>query len=356
MIPGILCVFLLFSDIFNVKDQAINMETRATETTAIQMTSPLSTFREHGLNVIDGKVYPLPHALALFNNLPTNVFPATMTTATTDRYLYELNGLILPFQYDCEQWGSHPYFQAVPSRFVECARQTFLQQAGIPIIAQYWVIDEEIFEFNSILKALLEFQEHHITRKFVIFELGARWGTWGARAMMAARVLGFPVFSAYWEPLDLHCEGLQHVHNLNGFSRDTYFLQCDIAEESSVSGKMREHKCIDVFDVDIQGAESGLLPLLKDEIERSVHYLIIGTHSAQIHESMVSLFGHWKVLTNTAMNRETACINEELRRRRNYTAVFEKHCYTDSSIGPIANWDGELILENPVFSSRCFPQ
>ena len=171
--------------------------------------------------------------------------------------------------------------------------------------------------------------------------------------MAAARVLDFPVFSAYWEPLDLHCQGLQQVHDLNGFPRDTYFLQCDIAELSSVSGKMREQKCIDVFDVDIQGAESDLLPLLKEDIEKRVHYLIIGTHSAQIHESMVGLFGHWKVLTNTAMNGKLACVTEELRDRRNYTAILEKHCHTDSSLGPIANWDGELILENPAFPSRC---
>jgi hypothetical protein len=64
--------------------------------------------------------------------------------------------------------------------------------------------------------------------------------------------------------------------------------------------------------------------------------------------------------SDTPLNPDLACVERFLRGnykehsvdRFNWDEVIARGCYTNSSKGKIANWDGELIIDNPKFVDR----
>ncbi len=282
----------------------------------------------------------LPRSLEFFNELPANKIRQFVDTA----YLHDMNNLLVPYEYDCLAWGDHPYFKAVPSRYLECARQKMLASLGYQQISTpFWVVDEEVFECSTILEAVLESSKNN--RAFVIFEIGARWGTWGAKSLAASKILNLPAMAVYYEPETLHCEAIHKVHQLNDFTN--YHLRCEKAEARIMEMDILQFHPIDVMDFDIQGDEASLLPAIAHLIDKHVRTLIIGTHSPEIHMQMENLFSHWNIIHRMPYSHNTSCVVTYFRNQY-FGDVLENGCYTETRFGPICNWDGELILKNPL--------
>ena len=141
------------------------------------------------VNTLTGQTYP-HHPVVLQADLgPFAVDPL---------YLVEWNGLSVPAQYDCdmfnggESWGLHHYFKSVPSRWTLCwqlygAIRSGMLTASPPLP----VIDEEYTELVATWHAVLRRTRSNARMagdRFVFMELGARWGTWSARAIALLRV------------------------------------------------------------------------------------------------------------------------------------------------------------------------
>eukprot|EP00965_Chrysotila_dentata_P244166 6205808-Pleurochrysis_carterae.AAC.4 len=102
-------------------------------------------------------------------------------------YLLEWNGLKVPAAFDCDifnngrHWGNHFYFYEVPSRWSMCWSHYAAMKSGmrlerpeLPIVDDEY--SEQVAVYHSVLRA-------SATQPFVMAELGARWGTWGSRAI-----------------------------------------------------------------------------------------------------------------------------------------------------------------------------
>lgn len=63
--------------------------------------------------------------------------------------------------------------------------------------------------------------------KFHMVEAGARWGTWGFRAMAAAKTIfgnNFNTQVLFYEPNKLHCDGLKETAEVNFNDRFSHNL------------------------------------------------------------------------------------------------------------------------------------
>ena len=147
---------------------------------------------------------------------------------------------------------------------------------------------------------------------------------------------------------------LKKVMKLNEMT--SYSLSCESANSSMLSKWLESKESVDVLDVDIQGAELKLLTSSQQVIDVKVKRLIVGTHSQDIHDSLKSLFTSWIVVVDIPLGHDFGCLQEHLRRNYNSTLevqwdqILENNkCYHNTSFGPVANWDGELILDNPKF-------
>ena len=108
---------------------------------------------------------------------------------------------------------------------------------------------------------------------------------------------------------------------------------------------------------DIQGAEAELLPPLLPLLRAKVHRLIIATHGNQTHAELRRLFGasldEWSISWDVPWQENTACMESYVRgyqkggrKRFDWDALLAEGCYTNTSRGPVAQADGELIVEN----------
>lgn len=226
-------------------------------------------------------------------------------------------------------------------------------EAGLPwTIPKLPVIDEEYFETIAVYDSVLRAKGH-----FVVVELGARWGTWGSRAVAFLKhVNAMPYKILFVESLPLHCAGLKDVMSYNDIK---YELKCEYANAELFAKWAPSVSHIDLLDVDIQGAEIDLFrdASVKKLVDLKVKRLIVGTHNPAIHEAMRKLFEGWIVQIDTPYSRNTKCVKDYLRSeskvdRNVFDRLIQEGCYENSIYGKIANWDGELILDNPRFSNR----
>jgi hypothetical protein len=116
------------------------------------------------------------------------------------RSLVEFTGLRVPAHLDCNifntngsSFGNHYYFFEVPSRWQACRLHHAHLLSGLPFFAPMLpIVDDEYHEhvavYHSVLRAVHVFRSQP-QRAFVFGELGARWGTWGARAVSLARLI-----------------------------------------------------------------------------------------------------------------------------------------------------------------------
>jgi hypothetical protein len=246
--------------------------------------------QQHALNILDGRVY-LHHPVMRASKL--RVFPLDAEAIT------EWNGLLVPAAYDCDMyltrsnksqqthWGTHWYFFEVPTRWAACQQHRAALESGIRHVAPMLpMVDDEYLEhvavWHSVLRASHLARTSRPGRAYVFGELGARWGTWSARAGAFARSLGLRFELLMVEAAAVHCKGIRRVMTLNDFSPDQFRLDCEPAGERYASGKLREwllsKDMVDALDIDIQGAELHVVGSLMDVFDVKVARLIIGTH------------------------------------------------------------------------------
>ena len=315
------------------------------------------------LNLVDGRLYAHHPVMQ-----QVRIEPFTLQR----EYLVELNGLRVPNKYDCavergdapgtgKHWGLFWYFNDVASRWYACWLHHAAVKSGLRIeIPELPIIDDEYMEHTAIYQAVLRSDAR---RPFVVVEIGARWGTWAARAVAFARAQR-PLQRSWAhmvEPRWVHCDAIGKLMAHNGFAN--YSLDCANVQTASLRSWLKNVSHVDVMDVDIQGAESGLLPAIRPSLERKVYRLVIATHSPSIHRALRKEFRSWVSIWDVDHQRDGQCVTKYLRgygaktgERFNFTALLEKGCYHDSPFGPVAHFDGELILDNPRFvnQSRVF--
>lgn len=278
-------------------------------------------------------------------------------------YVSEPNGLYVPTRFDClnvngnVEWGvffSRFYFYAVPSRWYACWQYHATLKSGLLLdIPALPLIDEEYRENVAVWDSALRAR-----KKFIMMELGARWGTWASRAVTMLRQKNDIPHEILMIEMEVeYCKGAKEVMEANRIEME---LVCSKATPDVVVLWASNKPYIDLLDVDIQTAEKQLFEdsRVMAVVEQKVKRLIVGTHSLAIHDFIEKKFSRWIVQENYSPAKDTHCI-ENLKMRNNkgeidrklFHVIFEKGCYHNSSIGPIVNHDGELILDNPRFSS-----
>jgi len=325
----------------SIKARSLNRVQLAYDPPAVNMVSG-EVFKHH-------PVFQTVHALR-------ETYPVQNSVLT------ELNGILVPAEFDCEifnnnsRWGTHPYFWAVPSRWYACRLHHANLLSGLRTYSpELPVIDEEyienIYVFQSVLRAVKQ-------KKFIMVELGARWGTWGTRAVgLWRKVTDKPYDLLFVEPDELHCKGIERVQTLNNI---TYQLDCSKANSTRLFEWIAKKDHCDLIDVDIQGAELEVLRELKHHLDRYVYRMIIGTHSPKIHRAIRALFEDWIMIHEFSYSSNTQCVSDTLRRNYDpsreqqfrWDELLKKGCFQQTWFGPVANWDGEVIVDNPLFIDR----
>jgi hypothetical protein len=336
-------------------------------------------------------------------------------------FIIEFGGLLVPAGFDCDmfnqdahfehpffergslypyaRWaGSFPsYFMAVPSRWIWCWQQHAAMESGLRFLPESLpYIDEEYPQYVAWAHSAMRAREN-----FVGIELGARWGTWGARAVTFLRMLNstLPYSLLYVEANPEHCIGLEQVHEVNNITNFT--LVCDYARAEDIMVFMHKHSRVDMLDMDIEHAEEELLLHLelRSMLQERVARLIVATHSATKHERLRGLLQHegWLLISEVPFTSNSSCLNrylhpvghqkspEELLRNGCYyehpgvcarsclcVHAFVCKCLSNSPhsftfpplshllsfplsphpvFGPMAQYDGSLIFDNPALIS-----
>jgi len=134
------------------------------------------------VNLLTGKSY-LHHPVMMQVDL--GPFPVEKDT------LIEWNGLRVPAHLDCDifnnntAWGNHFYFSEQASRWITCWEHHSAVRSGLrATLKQLPVVDEEYSELVATFESVLRARP---SQPYVVAELGARWGTWGARAVAFLR-------------------------------------------------------------------------------------------------------------------------------------------------------------------------
>lgn len=317
-------------------------------------------------NILDGREY-LHHPVML--EAMTGPYPVDPV------YLTEWNGLKIPAGFDCDMfyhtlpgnmanpkgdhWGHHRYFYEVPSRWYACwLHKTNLESGYKMARSPQLIVDDEYHEQVAIYQSVLRARGH-----LVVGELGGRWGTWGARAIAFAKArrpdLTYTLYDA--EAATEHCEGMRHVMEVN----DIEFTQlCDYVNATNFLAWLATVDHVDVLDIDIQSAEFALLgdPEVMDAIAAKVYRIVVGSHPRGrrlTHQQLVDIFVErkWHFIWNVKDSSRPDAVRGYLRGRYdpkstdrfNWTALLESNAFHSTPRGPVANFDGEIIVDNPRF-------
>ena len=229
-------------------------------------------------------------------------------------------------------------------------------------IPSFPVIDEEYVELVSVYEMAM-----HAKGTFTMIELGARWGPWGFRAAAAIQQYNSAVQNVdffFVEPLVESCADIWKVAKINDFKQPKFNISvsCELASSEILQKWAETRQFIDVFDMDCQGCEYEIVPNILNILNNKVRRLIIGVHkggSEGVSELLRNLPGwtivHQSMVAGGAKNFDC---QDTLRGPMKWSAqsriqdicnlkLFEhnsKHEY-----GPMINWDGDLILDNPRF-------
>lgn len=342
------------------------------------------------LNHMDSKAYPHHPVMAAVGLGPFPVEPG---------YITEWNGLKVPAEYDCDMfcsdglegckrhrdgrffWGNHQYFLEVPSRWQMCWTHLAnvnsanrLMYATLPLIDDEY--NEQVAVYQSVLRA---------RGKFVVAELGARWGTWGARSLALLRharpELDHEMLAV--ESYPVSCRAIERVLAVNNL---TGTVLCELATPQKMLAWSNGVDHIDLVDFDIQGGEHSLIPEIMGMLNSKVYRVIIGTHAAgavsnaMVHGELRDLFGKehgWLPIADIPPQLNMGTIRRHLRtggrldprnvwhQNHNETDEYKKFGRWEALLeatprawhdvggkGPVANVDGELIFDNPRFVDR----
>ena len=215
----------------------------------------------------------------------------------------------------------------------------------------------QVAVYQSVLRA-------KPNQAYVVAELGARWGTWGSRAIAFAKARRPDLeYTLHFEEVSkVNCEGIVRVARKNGLD---YTLECGYATHKTLGKWMETVDHVDLIDMDIQGSETSVCELSMPLLNEKVYRIIVGTHSNEIHAKLEKLFSdnEWIVIANVPPQKNTQCVDNYLRGRANgkYQQVERFNwakmielgdCTHDTPRGPVAHYDGELIVDNPRFVDR----
>jgi hypothetical protein len=158
-------------------------------------------------------------------------------------FLVEPNGLRVPANFDCNidferkgkglaqkrpgaysHWGQNNYFADVASRWTACYEHYSVMKSDLLMVRPSLpIVDDEYHEHVAVWHSVLR---SNPTRPFVAMELGARWGTWGARAVMMLRAHRpqQPHALLLVESNKKHCKGATDVMTKNAIE---HTLMCE---------------------------------------------------------------------------------------------------------------------------------
>lgn len=270
----------------------------------------------------------------------------------TEQEVIEVTGLRVPLLYDCTPWTGekNPYYKAVPSRYLRCVQQMAMLGKGVLGLApRPPVIDEEYVEETAIYQSVQHCQES----VFVIVEAGARWGTWAHRAWAYQRTvrpeIGYRGLAI--EPFPLFYEAITEVTDLNELPRENLTALPANASAELIQQWLGDDY-IHLLDMDIQGAELDLLLDMEDLLDERVHRVIVGTHRYEIHDGVMHLLQRlgWRIWQRVPMQTNFGAIYQLLWNGPKWKELESSGaCFETAHWGPIANWDGEIIADNPRF-------
>ena len=296
-------------------------------------------------------------------------------------YLTDWLGVRTRYALDCT--NDYGYFDFVPSRRLPCIEHDARVASATPllIVDGYMpVVDDEYPEWIDMIDAAM----HAAARAracrdggpssrcpahtFVVLELGARYGTWGIRALAfwralcapgRARFVGVDGSEAY--VINMH----QHAED-NGFESDAFVGIhgfCDATFKQQLTPKPPSVPVlglvetmhlggvthIDFLDLDIQGSERDYFQGLRDIMDRSVAHVHVGTHSTAIHEQLKRLFADewgWEPTQDHVFAlRYQACDKTVVDSLQTDLAL----CSEETPRGPVYVRDGLLGFRNPKF-------
>jgi len=364
-----------------------------TESQNFQVDSP-SAVNQHEvtLNHLDGKTYPHHPVMLTVGRGPYPV---------ANEFLTEINGLKVPAEFDCDMffrpdeyfqsnvlarlqdklpgskeriatkkhfWGAFHYFTEVQSRFHACWLHLADLNSGMTLMRPHLpIVDDEYNEQVSVYQSVLRAK-----KKFVIAELGARWGTWGTRSIQFLKHVRPELpYSLYMvEANEDHCAGMDRVIAANNIVATT---KCGYAEADSFRAWADTQKHIDLIDFDIQEAEETLVPAVMDILNDKVYRVILGTHApwppwwevnrTRIHDKMVKLFEDqgWIFIFKVAPTKDYKAMDRAIRGQNvrtnenlfNWDKLLRNpKAYHTTPRGPVAHADGELVLDNPRFVDK----
>jgi len=294
-----------------------------------------------------------PFLLRDHHPLFQELFPVVIQAPFDKEYHLDFAGTKTKYEYDCTNWFRYRRYHL--SRRIVCDRMDVFSAYGlgtnfahIPVYGDLPVIDEEYFEWLSLLKALQAWRTE--SRPFVIAEFGARYGTWAARgAVMARRIhpdLGAHVCAIEgdsvgfaWLQDHMRVNGLYEnatlVRGMVGNANDTQIAvqwepgsTPDAVPVYVVQDLLKTYPVVDIVHIDIQGAETALLDKdVRMFLKKQVRFLHIGTHGNQILHDLKAAYVHddgWMLLHE-----------------------FQQGTKILTEMGPITlNADGELAIRN----------
>ena len=265
-------------------------------------------------------------------------------------YITEFTGLKVKFEWDCtpgKDSEGFSYFAVVPSRRFKCQEHTKAVLEGVKsYVPDLPIADDEYSQWVSIMES---FSEAPLGSTYVYVELGARWGTWVARAATVIRELRPDLNFRGWavEASDVYVSNMMHTLSKNDLVNSVK-VEHSMATPALLTKFLTQVEYVDILDSDIQGAEFDLFAdevvfnLLKTKVRR----LQIGTHDNSKHANLrARLENHgWMCVEDDVGRTTDAC--DSLISEDKYEEAVHVNCTVNSGIGPLYIRDGALSMMN----------
>jgi hypothetical protein len=188
--------FLELKEMLNYSSIVIEMRRRQELGVELELSAPAPH------NIKCSTYVPLPRAFNLLNQTGSYQHLAVYSCVTSKAFpfrkdaLLDIAGLYVPVEYDCRNlvpggaiWGTYDFFTPIPDRWTRCLDHQYLMVKGVkeghPVVPLLPVIDEEYPERAALLQMVM-LADATKQEEFVVVDIGARWGTWGARAVVSA--------------------------------------------------------------------------------------------------------------------------------------------------------------------------
>ena len=228
-------------------------------------------------------------------------------------YISDWLGVKTSTAFDCS--GDYSYIVMVPSRRLPCDAHAAVSGsvktgAAPPTIdGEMPIIDDEYPEYVDMLTAIVHAAERRPspqTPALVVVELGARYGTWGMRALAAWRALAAPG-AALFIGLDSeprYVKWMREHAQQNGFDGAVVALEGMAAQVEACPAAAMCYDLhavvlaagnvsrIDFLDLDVQGAEHTFFDGADTAalMNRAVAAVHIGTHYEETQNAIATLF------------------------------------------------------------------